>query len=115
MFDRFRLSTRIALIGILTTLSFVAALPWIYIQIRSSYYESRWDKITKLVNGAWGAIDYYGKQASAGTMTNEQAQEAARQTVRSLRYGPGFSEAFWINDLTPHTRSEDRKSTRLNS
>ena len=102
MFDRFRLSTRIALIGILTTLSFAAALPWIYIQIRSSYYESRWDKITKLVNGAWGAIDYYGKQASAGTMTKEQAQEAARQTVRSLRYGPGFSEAFWINDLTPH-------------
>jgi methyl-accepting chemotaxis protein len=76
-------------------------LPWVYSQIRTTYYESRWEKITNLVDGAWGAINYYGKQASAGTMTKEQAQEAARQTVRNLRYGPGFSETFWINDLSP--------------
>lgn len=101
MLERLRLSTRIALIGILTALCFAGALPWIYLQIRTSYYESRWEKIDQLVTGAWGALDYYGKQASAGAMTKEQAQEAARQTVRNIRYGPGFSEAFWINDLTP--------------
>jgi hypothetical protein len=90
------------LIGILTILCFVCALPWMHARIRGAYYDAKWQTTTQLVRSAWGALDYYGKQVSAGKMTQEEAQNEARQTIRSLRYGVGFNEAFWINDLSPH-------------
>jgi hypothetical protein len=53
------------------------------------------------VHAAWGALDYYGKQVDAGAMTKERAQDAAKRTVRNLRYGADFTETFWINDTGP--------------
>jgi hypothetical protein len=88
--QRLRLSTRISLIGILTTLCFACALPWIHFRIRDAYYEAKWEKTTQLVHAAWGALDYYGKQVDAGAMTKERAQDAAKRTVRNLRYGADF-------------------------
>jgi methyl-accepting chemotaxis protein len=89
------------LIGVLATASFTAALPWIHFKIRASHYEATEEKIRKLVQAAWSAVDYYGKQARAGKLTTEQAQEAAKLAVGNLRYGSLDNEYFWINDLQP--------------
>ncbi|HTW65188.1 MAG TPA: methyl-accepting chemotaxis protein [Bryobacteraceae bacterium] len=101
MLRRLRLSTRIAFIGIITTFCFSCALVWIHTRIRTVYYDAKYETLAKVVESAWNAVDYYGKQAQAGKMTLPQAQQAAQRTVRAIRWGPAFNEAFWINDLEP--------------
>jgi methyl-accepting chemotaxis protein len=101
MLKRLRLSTRIALIGVVTTICFSCALFWIHFRIRAAYYDAKYETLARVVESAWRAVDYYGKQAQAGKLTVNQAQEAAKQTVRAIRWGSAFNEAFWINDLEP--------------
>ena len=101
MLKRLRLSTRIALIGIITTICFSCVLVWVHIRIREAYYAAKYDTLSRVVYSAWGAMDYYGKQVQAGKMTLPEAQEAAKRTVRSIRWGAAFNEAFWINNLEP--------------
>ncbi len=47
---------------------------------------------------ALGVIKHYQNQEQAGVLTQEQAQNSAKEAVRVLRYD-GF-EYFWINDAT---------------
>jgi signal transduction histidine kinase len=101
MLRRFRLSTRIALIGILPGLCFAAALLWIHSTIRTAHYEAKYDKLQQLIQAAWNATDYYGVQARAGKMSVEDAQAAAKRAVRSMLYGKGEGEYFFINDMHP--------------
>jgi methyl-accepting chemotaxis protein len=101
MWKRFSLSTRMAVIGIAPALCFGGGLWWIHSSIRTSHYESRRATLLKLVQGAWNAVDYYGAQVRAGKMSAEEAKESAKRTVRSMRYGPGEGDYFWINDLHP--------------
>jgi methyl-accepting chemotaxis protein len=70
-------------------------------RIREAYYAAKYDTLSRVVYSAWGAMDYYGKQVQAGRMTLPDAQEAAKRTVRSIRWGTAFNEAFWINNLEP--------------
>jgi methyl-accepting chemotaxis protein len=86
-------------IGLLTTLCFSCALIWLHAKIRTSTYEGQFEKAHQLVDSAWSVVNHYGKQADAGTMTAQQAQQAAIQVIRSLRYGK--NNYFWINDMQP--------------
>ncbi|WNM23195.1 cache domain-containing protein [Demequina capsici] len=52
-----------------------------------------------VVEVAAGIVGSYVAQAQAGTLTTEQAQQAALDAVRGLRYDG--AEYFWINDETP--------------
>ena len=101
MIKRFALSTRIALIGILPGLCFALALFWIHAAIRTSHYEAKYDNLQQLIQSAWNATDYYGAQVRAGKMTLEDAQAAAKRAVRSMPYGKGAGDYFFINDLHP--------------
>ncbi len=101
MWKRLSLSTRMAVIGVAPAICFAGGLWWIHSSIRASHYESRRAAIRQLVEGAWNAADYYGAQVRAGKMSQEQAQDAAQRTVRSMRYGSGEGDYFWINDLHP--------------
>ncbi|MBB3461177.1 methyl-accepting chemotaxis protein [Rhizobium sp. BK377] len=49
---------------------------------------------------ALAIFDKYYKLEQAGTMTREQAQEAAKEVIASMRYGGGTGY-FWINDMHP--------------
>src|SRR5262249_16375775 len=94
-----KLSTRIVLIGVLITLCFSCILAWTYVRIRASTYEAQTEKTKHLVQPAWGVLDYYGGQARAGKMNVEQAQRAAVESIKTLRYGQ--DNYFWINDRHP--------------
>src|ERR1035441_5245093 len=101
MLRHLRLSTRISLIGIATTLCFASALPWIHSKTRELYYSATRERIQKLVENTWSVVDFYGAQAKAGLITTEQAQAAAKLAVKHIRYGTLEGEYFWINDLHP--------------
>jgi methyl-accepting chemotaxis protein len=99
MLKHLKLSTKILSVGLLTTLCFSCALIWIHFKIRSSSYQSQYEKTRQLVQSAWSVASHYGQQAEAGRMTAAQAREAAMQALKSMRYGE--NNYFWINDLYP--------------
>ncbi len=68
-------------------------------QINSDLYSAKVQKTQHVVQSAAGVLTYFQSLEAAGTLTREQAQKQAMETVRGLRYGNG--DYFWINDLGP--------------
>ncbi|MBF0215227.1 MAG: cache domain-containing protein, partial [Magnetococcales bacterium] len=52
-----------------------------------------------LVESAFSVLQHYQALEAKGELTREQAQQQAKQVVRSLRYRE--VEYFWINDMQP--------------
>jgi methyl-accepting chemotaxis protein len=61
--------------------------------------EERRAKVRAVVDTAHGLLSRYGALAESGAMSRDEAQRAALETLRALRYDE--SEYFWINDLEP--------------
>ncbi|MBX9460611.1 MAG: cache domain-containing protein [Brevundimonas sp.] len=57
------------------------------------------DRTRKTVEIAHGVVAHYHAQEQAGVLTRAQAQAAAKETLRNVRYGG--SDYFWINDMHP--------------
>ncbi|MEW6014889.1 MAG: methyl-accepting chemotaxis protein [Candidatus Zixiibacteriota bacterium] len=99
MLNRFRLSTRILALGVIIVLAFTLLLTWIYPRFKEKMYDAKYVKTQHLVEAAWAVIDHFSKQADAGEMTTEQAQDKAREVLKTMRYDG--EEYFWINDMYP--------------
>jgi methyl-accepting chemotaxis protein len=56
-------------------------------------------RIRSVVDTVHGVLAHFGRQEADGRLTREQAQAAAIQTIRGLRYEG--TEYLWINDLHP--------------
>ncbi len=70
-----------------------------YHVLQGRLHDERGAKVRAAVETAHGVIARYGAIAEAGKMTKGEAQAAAGEAIRSLRYeGDGY---FWINDLQP--------------
>jgi len=94
-----KLSTKILLTDVLIVALFSALLGWWYPRIRTSAYNAKYEKTQHLVQSAWTVIDHYAKAATSGTLTAAQAQQAARETLKSMRYAE--DDYFWITDQRP--------------
>jgi methyl-accepting chemotaxis protein len=90
------LSRRFSMLIMAATLAFCVTAVWI--QQRSLYREKQ-AATRHAVEVAYGVLDYYGRLAQSGRLSEEAAQSAAAAAVRVLRYEQ--SDYFWINDLQP--------------
>ncbi|MEH6486159.1 MULTISPECIES: methyl-accepting chemotaxis protein [Pseudomonas] len=68
-------------------------------QIHTQLYAAKSEKTRHVVESASGILRHYQALEADGTLTLEQAQLAAKDMIRGLRYDN--SEYFWINDQTP--------------
>ncbi|MBU1385215.1 MAG: cache domain-containing protein, partial [Alphaproteobacteria bacterium] len=57
------------------------------------------DRTRKTVEVAHGVVAHYHAQEQAGLLTRAQAQSAAKETLRAVRYGG--TDYFWVNDMHP--------------
>lgn len=96
MLGNYKLSTKIILGGLATTLCFAGALFWAYSRLRAFAYEAKEEKTRHVVQAAWGVLDFYGKQAAAGNLPLPESQRLALQMLKGMRYGSG--EYLWVND-----------------
>ncbi|MBU0965274.1 MAG: cache domain-containing protein [Proteobacteria bacterium] len=60
------------------------------------------EMIRELTKTAWNILAGLERKERNGEMTREQAQHAAIEQIRVLRYGDGNKDYFWINDMRPH-------------
>ncbi|BCJ48974.1 chemotaxis protein [Actinoplanes sp. NBRC 14428] len=83
----------VAVLGVLV-LAFVRIA-----DIRPTEMEAREVKMRQLVEAAHSVLGSYQKLEADGTLTRIQAQDAAKATIKNMRYDK--VEYFWINDMHP--------------
>ena len=99
MLKKFKLSTRILLLGIVIIVCFALVFAWIVPKVQKSMYQAKVTQTKHVVESAWGVLDYYDKQAKAKAIPLEEAKRQAKEAIKNLRYD--VEEYFWINDLEP--------------
>jgi methyl-accepting chemotaxis protein len=99
MLSKFKLSTRILILGIVTVAAFSALFGWLYPKIKGHMYDAKYLKTRHLVETAYSVVAHYADQAEKGLMSQKEAQAMAIKTVEAMRYEG--NDYYWINDMTP--------------
>jgi signal transduction histidine kinase len=93
---------RIVLPPIFTTLLFVSTIFFLILPfIEESIVARKREMISELVSVAWNNLQFFEQLESTGRLSRHEAQQQAREQIRSLRFGPENSDYFWINDRHP--------------
>jgi len=66
---------------------------------RTLIMDERKSNVQQVVEAAHGILVHYNNQASAGTLTQAEAQKKAIDALKGLRYAG--NEYFWVNDMRP--------------
>lgn len=86
----------------LTILLFVGAIFGISLPaLEKHLMASRHEMIKEITTTAWHLLSDYHQQVQSGKLTMDEAQNLAREKIRSIRYGPEHKDYLWINDMTP--------------
>ena len=99
MLDKFKLSTRILILGVVIVIAFSGVFGWLYPKIKGSMYDAKYLKTRHLVEAAYSVVGHYADLAAKGALSTEAAQEQAQKAVQNMRYES--NDYFWINDMTP--------------
>ena len=68
-------------------------------QVRSDLYKGKQVMTQNIVETSLGVLSHYQQLEASGAMTRADAQKAAMEQVKVLRYGE--DDYFWINDMGP--------------
>lgn len=82
-----RVSTRMQLLVGLTLVGLIILCLVALFQLKASMLEDRKQKTQDLVAVAVGIIQHYHRHVTNGVLSKEDAQSAARESLRGLRYG----------------------------
>jgi methyl-accepting chemotaxis protein len=99
MLKKFKLSTKILLISVVIIAAFFFVLAWLYPKIKTNMYDAKYLKTRHLVETAWSVMNYYAKLVETNSLSLEEAQNMAKEAVKSMRYEK--TDYFWINDVSP--------------
>ena len=99
MLNKFKLSTRILMLGVLIVITFSAIFGWLYPKIKGNMYDAKYLKTRHLVEAAYSVVAHYAGQAEKGVMSQEAAQKLAQDALQAMRYES--NDYYWVNDMTP--------------
>ena len=99
MLSKFKLSTRILILGVIIVIAFSAIFGWLYPKIKGHMYDAKYLKTRHLVETAYSVVAHYAGEAEKGLISQEEAQALAVKSVEAMRYEG--NDYFWINDMGP--------------
>ncbi len=70
--------------------------------IEEKLMEGKREMIQQLTETSWSILATHSRKESDGLLTRKEAQAAAIENIRRLRYGSDLKDYFWINDMHPH-------------
>ena len=94
-----RISFKLALIIAISLVGMLAMGPIALYTMRAQMMTDRQAKTQQMVDIGYGILAHYQKMESDGKLSKVDAQAAAMNEIRGLRYDK--VEYFWINDMTP--------------
>ncbi len=81
---------------------FIVALFWVVIpRFENIILDRKREMLRELTYSAESMINNWYKQQLNGEIGREQAQEAAVNQIKTLRYGEELKDYFWLTDLHP--------------
>ncbi|MFO7838885.1 MAG: methyl-accepting chemotaxis protein [Desulfosalsimonadaceae bacterium] len=69
--------------------------------LERAIYKEKKEKTSELAEVGISVLKYYHGKVKAGDLSREEAQERAKESIRTIRYGPKMKDYFWIQDFTP--------------
>ena len=69
--------------------------------LENSLMQRKRDTVRELTATAVSILQQYADQVESGQRTEEEAQKAALERIRNLRYGPEGKDYFWVTDTQP--------------
>ncbi|TVR68000.1 MAG: PAS domain S-box protein [Spirochaetaceae bacterium] len=84
-------------IGFFVTLLFAVLIP----TVEELLLQRKREMTAELTNSAWSILSDYDREVREGNLSLEEAQAAAVERIRRLRYGPDELDYFWITDMHP--------------
>ncbi|NVK17247.1 MAG: cache domain-containing protein [Methylocystaceae bacterium] len=94
--DKLKVAAKIWLPAIIFSVALVAVAAISANTLDRTLLKDRQDKVRNLVEAAYGVVEHFAKKSASGEMTTEEAQTAAKDVIRDLRYDK--VEYFWINN-----------------
>jgi len=96
-FERMRVSTRLLVAGLVVFIGLALMAAYTLMQIRTDALGAHSDRIRDLVEVSRGIIGNYQKLEADKKLTREEAQQQAREALRSLRFGG--DDYFFLYDF----------------
>ncbi|HJV28101.1 MAG TPA: methyl-accepting chemotaxis protein [Aromatoleum sp.] len=96
-----KVSTRLAWLTGVAVIGLLLAVGVFLVQGKAQALKDKQDKTRNVVESAYSVLVHFNQLEKDGVMTREEAQKAAGETIRQMRYDG--DEYFWINDTTPRT------------
>ncbi|MDT0165674.1 methyl-accepting chemotaxis protein [Actinotalea sp. AC32] len=93
------IAARLSVLLVVTAVGLAALTAVAAVRAESSMLAQRTASTQAVVEVAAGVVAGYGALEESGELTRAEAQAAAVEAVRGLRYAG--EEYFWINDMTP--------------
>nr|MBA2400176.1 cache domain-containing protein [Bradyrhizobium sp.] len=94
-----RISFKLAVMIGLSLAGMVIMAPIALTTMRAQMMTDRQAKTQQMIDIGYGILNHYQKLEVAGTLKRDDAQKAAIQELKGLRYDK--VEYFWINDMSP--------------
>lgn len=111
------IKTKLAAIGIVPVILFLALMFLIVLPAqRSEIYKEKEIQTREMVNTGLGILEYYYGMAEKGLMPQAEAQQRAKEVIKSMMFGDRKLDYFWIHDynnitlahpLAPHLEGQD--------
>ena len=94
-----KLQTRLNMLLLSMLLGLLALGAYSVFELRQNMLEEKRLAIKSLVETATGILRYQHELRQAGKLSEDEAQQRAKDAIRALRYAE--TEYFWINDMSP--------------
>ena len=114
-FSSLRVATRMQILVGLALIGLLALCLTALFQLKTTMMEDRKQKTRNLVEVSIGIVTHHHKLASAGKLSEEEAKNAARDSLRTLRYGKddyffGFdtSGVYFLNGGNPAIEGQQK-------
>ncbi|WP_019613955.1 methyl-accepting chemotaxis protein [Psychromonas ossibalaenae] len=99
MLNRFSISSRLALIAVITLLGVLFVAGESLLQINEGLLVAKSKQTQNMVDAAHGVVSGYYEQFKSGELEEQDAQTLALNAVKTMRYDNG--NYFWVNDYSP--------------
>jgi methyl-accepting chemotaxis protein len=96
---RLKIRHRLSLLILVVVLGSLATIGVTLSVLESGLMNEKSQQTRKLVETAFSLVESYHADEKAGRLTREQAQGAALEALKTLRYDGG--NYFWVNDMHP--------------
>ncbi|WP_321369492.1 methyl-accepting chemotaxis protein [uncultured Desulfuromusa sp.] len=81
-----KLAYKILALSLIIIIAFTITISFLYLQTRDKLFTARKNLVKEVVTSGWGVVNHYVTLAESGEMTTEEAQLAAKESIRATRY-----------------------------